>query len=169
MNYFDLFIFLNVIYGLYRGFSRGLVLEFTSLLGLSLGLYCSLHFSQITFGFLSKWIEMESIYLNIVSYAVTFIGIMTIVSLLGRLFTILLKFIALGFLNRMMGALFGGVKLLLIISFFLMFFDKFIKPFGLVNPILLKESLFYKPIVKHTLNIYPNIIKEFQNIQTESQ
>jgi membrane protein required for colicin V production len=164
MNYLDLIIVLPIIYGLYKGFRRGLVLEFTSLLALVLGIYGASLFSKIIFEYLSNCLDMQGSYLSMASYAITFIIIVIIVSLIGKLLTLLLKMVALGFLNRITGALFGGLKSLLFISIFLIFFDTFIKPFGFVKPALLNESVFYEPMVKYTLDIYPNILKELQNI-----
>jgi|TARA_B110000444_G_scaffold42635_1_gene38517 membrane protein required for colicin V production len=164
MNYFDLILVLPIIYGVYKGFRRGLVLEFTSLLALVLGIYGASIFSKMTFEYLSNWLDIESSYLSVASYAITFISIVIIVSLGGKLLTLLLKMVALGFLNRIMGSLFGGLKSLLLISIFLIFFDKFVKPFGFVKPDLLNDSVFYEPMVKYTLDIYPDILKELQKI-----
>ena len=164
MNYFDLILVLPIIYGVYKGFRRGLVLEFTSLLALVLGIYGASIFSKMTFEYLSTWLDIESSYLSVASYAITFISIVIIVSLGGKLLTLLLKMVALGFLNRIMGSLFGGLKSLLLISIFLIFFDKFVKPFGFVKPDLLNDSVFYEPMVKYTLDIYPDILKELQKI-----
>ena len=164
MNYFDLILVLPIIYGVYKGFRRGLVLEFTSLLALVLGIYGASIFSKMTFEYLSNWLDIESSYLSVASYAITFISIVIIVSLGGKLLTLLLKMVALGFLNRIMGSLFGGLKSVLLISIFLIFFDKFVKPFGFVKPDLLNDSVFYEPMVKYTLDIYPDILKELQKI-----
>lgn len=164
MNYFDLILVLPIIYGVYKGFRRGLVLEFTSLLALVLGIYGASIFSKMTFEYLSTWLDIESSYLSVASYAITFISIVIIVSLGGKLLTLLLKMVALGFLNRIMGSLFGGLKSVLLISIFLIFFDKFVKPFGFVKPDLLNDSVFYEPMVKYTLDIYPDILKELQKI-----
>tara|TARA_B110000858_G_scaffold180566_1_gene218257 strand:+ start:450 stop:806 length:357 start_codon:yes stop_codon:yes gene_type:complete len=118
----------------------------------------------MTFEYLSTWLDIESSYLSVASYAITFISIVIIVSLGGKLLTLLLKMVALGFLNRIMGSLFGGLKSVLLISIFLIFFDKFVKPFGFVKPDLLNDSVFYEPMVKYTLDIYPDILKELQKI-----
>lgn len=167
MNYFDLILVLPIIYGVYKGFSRGLVLEFATLIALVLGVYGASHFSQITFGYLSTWIDMKNSYLSMASYAITFIVIVIIVSLVGRLLTLLLKLVALGFINRMMGAIFGGIKVLLILSVFISFFDRFNKQFGMVNDEILSSSLMYKPIRIHVEQFYLVILPEFER-QIES-
>ena len=136
MNYFDLILVLPIIYGVYKGFRRGLVLEFTSLLALVLGIYGASIFSKMTFEYLSNWLDIESSYLSVASYAITFISIVIIVSLGGKLLTLLLKMVALGFINRMMGAIFGGIKVLLILSIFISFFStNSSSPLVLLNPI----------------------------------
>ena len=76
-------------------------------------------------------------------------------------------FVALGFINRMMGAIFGGIKVLLILAVFISFFDRFNKQFGMINDEILSSSLMYNPILIQAEQIYPNVLEEFEK-QKES-
>ena len=90
-----------------------------------------------------------------------------LISLTGKILTMLIKLVALGFINRMMGAIFGGIKVLLILSVFVSFFDRFNKQFGMVNDEILSSSLMYSPIRIHVEQFYPNVLEEFEK-QKES-
>ena len=167
MNSLDYILFIPLLYGLYRGFTKGLIIELASLLALTLGIYGALHFSSLTFEFLSHYVEINTVYLQLVSYGLTFLIIVMFISLTGKILTMLIKLVALGFINRMMGAIFGGIKVLLILSVFISFFDRFNKQFGMINDEILSSSLMYNPIRIQAEQIYPNVLEEFEK-QKES-
>ena len=133
MNSLDYILFIPLLYGLYRGFTKGLIIELASLLALTLGIYGALHFRSFTFEFLCDYVEIKNVYLELVSYGLTFLIIVMVISLTGKVLTMLIKLVSLGLINRMMGAIFGSIKVLLILSVFILFFDRFNKEFGMVN------------------------------------
>lgn len=162
MNYFDYVLLVPVLYGLYRGFSKGLILELASLLALIAGIYGAMHFSSFTFEYLNNYVEIETSYLQLASYGLTFLIIVLVITLTGKILTLLVKMVALGFINRMMGAIFGGLKALLILSVLLMFFDRFNKQFGMVKEEVLNTSVLYSPILIQSQELYPNVLEEFE-------
>ena len=167
MNSFDYILLIPLLYGLYRGFTKGLIIELASLLALILGIYGALHFSSFTFEFLSDYVEIKTVYLQLASYGLTFLIIVMVISLTGKALTMLIKLVALGFINRMMGAIFGSIKVLLILALFILFFDRFNKQFGMVKDEVLDASLLYNPIRIQAEQFYPNVLEEFER-QKES-
>ena len=167
MNSLDYILLIPLLYGLYRGFTKGLIIELASLVALTLGIYGALHFSSFTFEFLSHYVEIKTVYLQLASYGLTFLIIVMLISLTGKILTMLIKLVALGFINRMMGAIFGGIKVLLILAVFISFFGRFNKQFGMVNDEILSSSLMYNTIRIHIEQFYPNVIEEFEK-QKES-
>jgi membrane protein required for colicin V production len=162
MNYFDYLLLLPVVYGLYRGFTKGLIVELASLVALIAGVYGAMYFSSFTFEYLSEFVEIETAYLQLASYGLTFLLIVLVITLTGKILTMLVKMVALGIVNRMMGAIFGGLKALLILSVLLMFFDRFNNQFGIVKIEVLDASVLYSPILTQAQNIYPNVLEEFE-------
>ena len=167
MNSLDYILFIPLLYALYRGFTKGLIIELASLLALILGIYGALHFSSFTFELLSDYFEIKTVYLQLVSYGLTFLIIAVLISFTGKILTMLIRLVALGFINRMMGAIFGGIKALLILSVFISFFDRFNKQFGMVNEDILTSSLIYNSIRTQSEQFYPNILEQFHR-QKES-
>tara|TARA_B110000971_G_scaffold43394_1_gene42977 strand:+ start:8012 stop:8527 length:516 start_codon:yes stop_codon:yes gene_type:complete len=163
MNYFDYLLLFPVLYGMYRGFTKGFILELASLIALLAGIYGAMHFSSITFGYLNKVLEIEPSYLQLASYGLTFILIVLLVTISGKILTMLVKMVALGFINRILGAVFGGLKSLLILSVLLMFFDKLNTQFGFVKDNVIDSSFFYKPILSQSKSLYPDVLEEFEN------
>ena len=166
MNSLDYILLLPLLYGLYRGFTKGLIIELASLLALTLGIYGALHFSSFTFEFLSDYVEIKTVYLQLASYVLTFLIIVMVISITGKALTILIKLVALGFINRMMGAIFGSIKVLLILSVFILFFDRFNKQFGMVKDEVLNASRMYTFLIQAE-QFYPNVLEEFER-QKES-
>ena len=167
MNSLDYILFMPLLYSLYRGFTKGLIIELASLIALILGIYGALYFSSFTFEFLSDYFEIKSVYLQFLSYGLTFIIIVVFISFTGKILTMLIKMVALGFINRIMGAIFGGIKVLLILTVFISFFDRFNKQFRMVNEDILTSSLIYHTIRIQAEQFYPNILEQFE-IQKES-
>lgn len=167
MNSLDYILFIPLLYALYRGFTKGLIIELASLLALILGIYGALHFSSFTFEFLSDYFEIKTVYLQLVSYGLTFLIIAVLISFTGKILTMLIRLVALGFINRMMGAIFGGIKALLILSVFISFFDRFNKQFGMINEDILTPSIIYNSIRTQSEQFYPNILEQFDR-QKES-
>jgi len=167
MNYFDYILVCPVLYGLYRGFTKGLILELASLVALVAGIYGAMHFSSITFGYLNDVLEIEPSYLQLASYGLTFLLIVLVITLTGKVLTMLVKMVALGFVNRLMGAVFGGIKALLILSVLLMFFDRLNNQFGIVKDEIVDASVLYNPILTKSQGIYPSIMEGFDKQKKE--
>ena len=91
MSYLDIIILvLLVAFGI-GGFRKGLITEAATLLGLGLGLYGAFHFSDFTADKLVQFVEIDPKYMNVISFAVTFIVVAILVYLLGRLVAKLVK------------------------------------------------------------------------------
>ena len=115
-----------------------------------------------SFEYLSKYVEIEMTYLQLASYGLTFLLIVLVITLTGKILTMLVKMVALGIVNRMMGAIFGGLKALLILSVLLMFFDRLNNQFGIVKDEVLDASVLYNPILTQSQSLYPTVLEEFE-------
>ena len=162
MNSLDYILLIPLLYGIYRGFTKGLIVELASLLALTLGIYGALHFSSFTFEYLSEYVEIKTLYLQLASYGLTFLIIVMLISFTGKILTMLIKLVALGFINRMMGAIFGGIKVILILSVLISFFHRFNKQLGMVNEEILTSSIVYNSIRIEVEQFYPNVLEEFE-------
>ena len=94
MNYIDIILLLPLLYGAYRGFSRGLIIEVATLLGLLLGVYIAIKFSGYTEDFLRDFLNLSSESLSYVALGVTFLIVVVAISLLGKMLTKLIDIIS---------------------------------------------------------------------------
>lgn len=162
MNTVDIILSLVLLYGFVRGFFRGLLAELASLVGIVAGIYGAVHFSHFLGDFLSSIVEWKAQYINLVSFAVTFILIVFLVSLAGKMLTKIAAFAALGIVNKLLGAVFGFLKSAFVASVIIMFFKATNERIEIVEDQTLEDSILYEPVESIAPVILPTIIKQVQ-------
>ena len=158
MNVLDLLLSVFLLIGLVRGLFKGFFSELAGLLSLIGGIYAAIHFSGATYAFLRSFIEWEPQYLAILSFAVTFFIVALVISLAGNILTKMVHMVALGFINRLFGGIFGVLKMAFLASIIMMFFANF-DVFN-TEESTKEESILYEPIRALAPAILPGIIKE---------
>jgi membrane protein required for colicin V production len=144
LNYIDLAAVCLLVYGHVRGAYRGFFVEVSSLLALVLGVFGALHFSNFTASLLANYIEWD--YLPLLAFALTFIGIIIGVVWIGKLLTKLAKVVLLGFLTRLLGALFGACKWLVICGVLVWILGQIDVFFSFLPETLKDNSLVFQPL-----------------------
>jgi len=162
MNTVDIILSLLLLYGLVRGFFRGLLTELASLIGIIAGIYGAVHFSHFLGEFLSDHIDWQIQYINLVSFAITFVLILFLVSLVGKMLTKVAAFAALGIVNKLLGGIFGLMKFAFIASVIIMFFKATNERIEIVEDSTIEESILYDPVERIAPIILPSIIKQVQ-------
>lgn len=169
VNYIDLFLLLPLIWAAYKGFRKGLVLEIASLVSLICGIYIAVKFSGFVGGKLSNHLNVTEQWLGIIAFIITFIAVVMLIHLLGKILEKTIRLIALGFANRLGGAVFSVLKTALIISFILFLFQQLDESFSIISPETKEGSLLYTPLQKVAPNLLPVIQDlELQNYLNES-
>lgn len=159
MNIFDIIITAILIFGFVRGLMRGLFVEIASLVALIAGVYGAIHFSYFIGAYLSEFVDWEEQYITIASFALTFALIVLVISLAGKLLTKIADFAALGFLNKILGGVFGLLKFGLILSIVLLVFSKLNKTIPFVSEEEQKNSILYDPVKDLAPMLFPDFVK----------
>jgi len=162
MNTVDIILSLVLLYGLVRGFFRGLLAELASLIGIVAGIYGAIHFSHFLGDFLSEHVEWKIQYINLISFAITFVLIVFLISLAGKMLTKIAAFAALGIVNKLLGGVFGFIKSAFVVSVIIMFFKATNERIEIIEDKTLKESILYEPVESIAPIILPSIIKQVQ-------
>ena len=108
MNYFDLFVLVVLGFAVIRGLQKGFVFELASLLALVLGIVGAVFLSGVTAQWLSNYITSK--YISIIAFVFLLVGIIILVFLVAKMIDTMIKALALGWLNRIMGALLAIFK-----------------------------------------------------------
>ncbi|RPD93282.1 CvpA family protein [Aureibaculum marinum] len=160
MNILDIILAALLLFGLVRGFMKGFFVEVAGLAALALGLYGAIHFSHYASSYLENSVSWNEKHIQIASFAVTFLVIIILVSLIGKLLTKIADIAALGLFNKMIGGLFGAAKIGLILSVVLVVFSKLNRTIPFLTEEQLNASVLYKPVKGIVPLIFPNIVKE---------
>lgn len=164
----DLIIAVLLGYALFKGIKNGLVVSIISLIALIVGIYLSLRFSFFANDFLSNNTQWNPNTITISAFFITFLFVLLALYALGKLLTKLIDRLALGFLNKLAGAAFEGIKMVLIISVFLNIFQKINYNNLIVSEEKLNESFFYKPVEEVSKKVFPLMERWYQTALSKS-
>lgn len=167
MNFLDIILGLLLIWGLWKGLKNGLFVEIASIIALIAGIYGAIHFSYYAGDYLSQNMAWEERYINIAAFVVTFIIIVLVVQLLGRFLTKIADFAMLGILNKVAGALFGALKVAVILGALLVFFDRVNSSAGMIKDESLQNSVLYEPIKEIGAFVFDAVLKREKETTTE--
>lgn len=171
MALIDIILGALLLFGLIRGFMKGLFVEVASLVALIAGVYGAIHFSNFAAEFLDSKLDWDEKYINIVSFAVTFVIIVLIIALAGKALTKLANFAALGILNKLLGGVFGALKIGLILSVLLIVFNTMSDGIPFADEKDLEDAILYKPVRGLAPLIFPSILnkgKEDSNVASDT-
>ena len=159
MEVIDIVLGALILFGLVRGFMKGLFVEVASLVALIAGVYGAIHFSNFAAEFLQTRTEWTEKTISITAFAITFVVIVLAIAFAGKALTKLANFAALGILNKLLGGLFGALKMALILSIVLNIFDKMNKTIAFVDNDSMENSILFSPVKSLVPIIFPNILE----------
>jgi len=157
MSILDIALLTLLILGLARGFIRGFFVELASLIALIAGVYGAFHFSNFAASFLKERVDWNENTVNVVSFIITFVIIVVAIALAGKALTKIADFAMLGLINKIFGALFGGLKVAFVLSVILLVLDRFPGNVPFVQEDDQEESVLYYPIKSLIPTLFPNI------------
>lgn len=163
VNYFDFIFAIFLLWSAYRGITKGFLIMAASLAALILGVWGAIHFSHLTAALLISFFGLQTKYLALIAFSITFIGIVVLVHLLSRALDKLVKAVALGIVNRLAGLLFGILKTAFLISIFLVILNGIDNRVPFIPDEHKEKSLLYQPLSKLAPAIFPFL--NFQDIK----
>ncbi len=157
MNYIDIVLGIILILAAIQGFRKGFIIELASLAALVLGIWGAIKFSDWTAGFITRTFNFHSEFLTVIAFLVTFIIIVILIHLLGKMLDKTVKAIALGFLNRLAGIIFGVLKVAVILSILLILFDPVDENVHILPSAQKTTSKLYSPMKQVVPTLFPFI------------
>lgn len=167
MNALDIVLLAFLVFGAVRGFWRGLFVEIASLIALVGGVYGAFHFSDFAANFLKEKVDWDEKSINIAAFFVTLILIILAVALAGKALTKIANFAALGLFNKTLGALFGSLKIAVVLSAILIVFEKLNTTIPFTEPEDKDISVLYKPVKSVLPLIFPSLMVNGKAIRDE--
>jgi membrane protein required for colicin V production len=157
MNWLDAIIVVVLILSLVSGFINGLVKEVASLTALIIGIWGAIKFSSFTAAKLYDYFDMTGHWVGVVAFLVTFGLIVVIIHFIGIMADKLVNAASLGFINRILGIVFGLIKAVLIMSVFFVVLNAIDVRRPFLPKKTIEESRFYNPISDIAPAIFPII------------
>ena len=148
MNWLDAIILLPLLIGLIRGLMRGLVTELIAILAVILGCVGARIWGPVFSHWIAQQVSWAQAICDVIAYALLFVAIAVALNLLGKLFSRLLKAIHLGFVNRLLGAVFGTLKWAIIVLTLVFLTDRLDRQFHFIKSELKQSSVTYQPAVE---------------------
>jgi membrane protein required for colicin V production len=109
MTPIDLLMIAVILLSAATAFNKGLLLELFSLAGVVLGLIIAAAGYGLLVPWMMQWVERPKV-ADLSAFLAIALGVQLAVGLIGRLLRGALRWAGLGFLDRLLGALFGVVK-----------------------------------------------------------
>jgi membrane protein required for colicin V production len=159
MNYIDILICIPLVWGLYKGFTKGLIIEAATLVAFSLGVWGGIHFSDYIALKIRDGFDWRSPYLPIVSFALTFLAIIIVVYFIAKMVQRMADGMALSAINKIGGAVFGALKFALIMSVVIFMIDAVEESYPMISFKTKEESLLYRPVGKIAPMLIPSLNK----------
>jgi len=157
MNYLDIVLAVPLLWGLYKGISKGIVKELASLIALIAGIYGAVHFADSIHPYLKEHFSINTSFVPIISFGITFVAIVLGIKIIGFVIDKIVKAVALGIISRLLGGVFGIMKTAFIISGLLLIVNTFDYYLNLIPIEQKKQSILYQPISNMIPSIMPNV------------
>lgn len=155
MNILDIIILICFVPAVIQGIRKGLVSQVIAIISILAGVYLSFEFSSAVSGWLGQYFEGSEQVLKIVAFALILIAVAAVLTILGKLIEGMLKIVMLGWLNRLLGAVFSFFKCALIIGLLVMIFNSLNETFNLVSEEELAKSVLYPYIRNFVDTVFP--------------
>lgn len=166
MNYFDLGVVLIIaIFALKSSFA-GFIKELSSLVGIIGGLYLAFRYATDVGSYIHSNIFAlpNDTFIYLLGFFVCFVAVALVIAIIGSILSTVFSLSGLGIVNRLLGFLFGGFKIFLILSVLLALVYKFNLFTDLANNFTSSSQL--SPYLLDFGNSILNI--DFGNINLES-
>ena len=181
MNSLDLALVVIIGLAAWGGWKKGLFVEVASLIGVVAGVFGAIYFSGYAGNWLENSVDWEQKYINLSAFAITFLVIVVAVQMAGKMLTKIADFAAIGILNKLLGAAFaaffssflgaafGGLKMVFIVSVALMWFNDWGMSGFILSEERKEESVLYAQIEPIAPAILPDLIEDAKEIIDETK
>jgi membrane protein required for colicin V production len=163
MNLIDIVLGVILAIAFYIGFKKGLFVALASLIALIAGIIGAIYFSDYAAGMISERFEWSPLTINIVAFAVTFLGIVFTISLMGKILTKIADFAMLGFANKLFGGIFNVLKYALIISVIFVLVESTGR-YQILTEEDREQSVLFGPVRDIAPTLLPNLIRQSERL-----
>ncbi|MBI3511141.1 MAG: CvpA family protein [Bacteroidetes bacterium] len=157
MNFIDIIIIIPILWGFWRGYTKGAIMAAATLVAFFLGVWGGIHLSDGISFLIKKWTGSSSPYIPLISFAFIFVAILFAVYAVAKMVDRFFEKSVLGFFNKLLGGLIGCFKFLFILSVLFFVIDSLEKRIEILPPKMKNGSLLYHPVARVAPAIIPGL------------
>ena len=155
MNILDIIILICLIPALIQGLIKGFISQAIAIISLIAGVWTSSRFAGVVCDWLSQYISGSEQVLRMAAFALIFILVIVLLSLIGKILDKIIQIVMLGWLNKLLGGVFAILKWVLIMSLIVVAFNSINQTFNIVKPNVLAESQLYPVLTEIANTVFP--------------
>ena len=161
MNILDIILLLCFVPSLIQGLRRGFINQAIGIVSIILSVWLSFEFATYISEWIAQWITASDQVLKVIAFVIILAGVSIAVNALGRLLEGLFNFIMLGWLNKLLGAVFALLKAGLIVGLVVMAVTSLNNTFHIIPEEFFQGSVIYPPIKDMAYTVFPYLKEMF--------
>lgn len=165
MSIVDIALGIILIMAFITGLRKGLFVALASLVGLIVGVYGALYFSDFAAGYISRWFDWSEQTVNLAAFAVTFVGIVYLIATAGKLLTKVADMAFLGSINKILGGVFQALTVGFILSIVIMFMNSSPTMSSIIPESQTEDSVIYPKVASLAPMVLPHIIDGVEQLK----
>jgi membrane protein required for colicin V production len=155
-----------IVLAIFKGYQKGLVLAFFSIVAFIIGLAAALKLSTVVADYLKTSVSVSAKWLPFIAFVLVFFGVVLLVRLGAKIIEKAFQTVLLGWLNRLGGIIFYAALYLIILSIFVFYAEKL----QLLQASTIQSSLTYKliqPLGPIVMDNIGKLIPPFKDMFTD--
>ena len=151
----DIILSLCLIIALVQGLLKGFTEQIIALVSIIAGTWIAFKFSKLVCNLIQPYLNASEKLLYVLVFILMEALVICLFHLLGKIIKASIKFVMLGWLDRLLGAIFSTIKAALIIGIVIILFSTLNSTFHVVEQKYLDESVLYTPLKNIAYDIFP--------------
>jgi membrane protein required for colicin V production len=155
MSYPDILIIIPLLYGAYRGFCKGFIMELSMLIALVLAVWGAMKFSSYAAIYLRDKLHFSESVLTFTSFLCVFLAIVLVVVLMAKIIEGIIDLTAMGIFNKLAGAVFGILKWTFVLMIIIHFLTPLNNRFHFFSEEKISHSYLFSPLKDFSQSAVP--------------
>ena len=160
MKWFDLIIGILLLFALFKGYRKGLIMQLVGLATIILSAIFGGQLAKIILPELNKWAHLSPEVSRVISFVIAFVAIALVLALIGRLIQRFIDAVSLSFFNKLLGGVIAVATMMLFLSILLNLVLMLDKKDSIFTKEIKKESFFYRRVESVVPAIVPYLDQE---------
>lgn len=147
MNILDIIILVCIVPAVIVGICKGFISQAMALCSILVGVWASSRFANVVAGWISGYLSISAPVVKVISFILILVVVIVLLYLIGKMLEGVVKLVMLGWVNRLLGALFALAACVLALGVAVLAFNALNNAFHLVKPSVISDSVLY-PVIK---------------------